>query len=174
VDSQLQRMAEPPASATANAGAALWSSSKPWRMLVVSSGLLTTLAVAAPFVLPGLATGPSAPSALDGCAMNNAIVDSVPRHYSAKVVALIPEDQVLPVTRTVESQVGAKINPGYLSLKRVGVESADRRLRTMAALPDNVTAKVGDLVEIVGRYRDPNLPCNFIPWTVTRVLGGNG
>ena len=167
--------------ATASAGASLWSRSKPWRVLVVSSGLLTTLAVAAPFVLPGLATGVSMPPAEDACATHTAPVgqhfssmDSVPRHYSGKVVAFYSEDQVLAATRGIESQVGAKINPGYLSLKRVGVESADGRLRTMAALPDNVTAKIGDFVDVLSRYRDPNLPCNFIPWTVTRVLGGAG
>lgn len=174
MDLQLQPMMERPASATASAGASLWSRSKSWRMLVVSSGLLTTLAVATPFVLPGLAPGTSVQPAEDACAMHAAGMDSAPQHSSGKVVAFYSEDQVLAATRRIESQLGAKINPGYLSLKRVGVESADGRLRTMAALPDNVTAKIGDFVDVLSRYRDPNLPCNFIPWTVTRVLSGTG
>jgi hypothetical protein len=41
---------------------------------------------------------------------------------------------------------------------------------TMAAVPENLTVKVGDLVELNTRYRDQSLPCHFVPWTISRQL----
>lgn len=153
-------------SATVGSGASLWSSSRPWRVLVVSSCLLTSLAISAPLVLPQVATGPSAQGS---CSLQ--IARTPVQVFGRVVAAFVPEDQVLSITRTVETQLGAKISPGYLSMRRVGVLPANGDRPTIAGVPDNVTApKVGDLVVLNSRYRDPNLPCNFVPWTVNRVL----
>jgi hypothetical protein len=40
----------------------------------------------------------------------------------------------------------------------------------MAAVPEYMTVKVCDLVEVNSRYRDPSLPCHFIPWTINRLV----
>jgi hypothetical protein len=75
----------------------------------------------------------------------------------------------------VEAQVGAKISPGYLALRRVHIAHPEQsNAFTFAAIPDDMAVKVGDPVEVSSRYRDPNLPCSFIPWTVSRVLDGSG
>ena len=40
----------------------------------------------------------------------------------------------------------------------------------MAVVPQNTAVKIGDLVELDGRYRDQSLPCHFFPWTINRVV----
>ena len=47
----------------------------------------------------------------------------------------------------------------------------------MAVIPEQMTVKIGDVVELNTRYRDASLPCHFIPWTINRLVdasaGGN-
>jgi hypothetical protein len=87
------------------------------------------------------------------------------------VTGFVPEAMVASTTRTVEAQLGAKISPGYVSFKRIRAIAypANGNWSTIAAFPDNMAPKVGDLVDLNSRYRDPNLPCSFIPWTVNSV-----
>jgi hypothetical protein len=40
----------------------------------------------------------------------------------------------------------------------------------MAAVPENLDVKIGDVVELNSRYRDPGLPCHFIPWTIDHLV----
>ncbi len=75
----------------------------------------------------------------------------------------------------MEAQLGAKVSPDYFSLTRVMVEiepaekgATDRT--TMAAIPESLAVKIGDLVELDGRHRDQSLPCHFIPWTINRLI----
>lgn len=145
--------------------ATLWSSSRAWRALVTTSCLLTALAICSPIVLPRAA------DSLAEKSCNQQIVGE-PRHFAARVTGFVPGDAVAATTRAVEARIGVKISPGYLPLRRISAVGlqASSRLSTMAAIPDNVTPKVGDIVDLIGRYRDPHLPCNFIPWTVNRVL----
>jgi hypothetical protein len=42
----------------------------------------------------------------------------------------------------------------------------------MAAVPEHMSVKIGDTVELNSRYRDPTLPCHFIPWTINRLVDG--
>jgi hypothetical protein len=39
----------------------------------------------------------------------------------------------------------------------------------MAAIPEHMVVKIGDTLELDSRHRDPSLPCNFIPWTISKV-----
>lgn len=131
-------------------------------MLVVSACLLTSLAISAPMVLP-------APGA---CALP---LTSIPRHVSGRVTGFVSHAWIASAMRGVETELGAPISPGYLSLKSVSVARPGQAAAfTIAAVPDNVIAKIGDKVELNSRYRDPNLPCNFVPWTVNRVMEGAG
>jgi len=49
-------------------------------------------------------------------------------------------------------------------------QSAANGQRTIAAIPPDMTVKVGDLVVLNTRYRDHSLPCHFIPLTISRVI----
>jgi hypothetical protein len=89
-------------------------------------------------------------------------------------MGFVPQEEVLAITRAVEARLGAKISPGYLNLKRVNVAHPGQSTPfTLAAISDTAVVKAGDMVELNSRYRDPNLPCSFIPWTVGRVLDGS-
>jgi hypothetical protein len=67
--------------------------------------------------------------------------------------------------------LGARINPDYFALKRATVERyPDGNRSTMAAIPENMDVKIGDLVELASRYRDRTLPCHFVPWTINRLV----
>jgi hypothetical protein len=160
----------------------LWSTAPAWRKLVVASGLLTSLAISAPMVLPGPDAIPSAASSPRAVGLPKEAeptqqsctsqLSGAPQPFTARVTRFVPSEQVLAVTRSVEAQEGAKISPAYLHLTRVAVEG-DRpngKFATMAAVPEYMTVKVGDLVEVNSRYRDPSLPCHFIPWTINRLV----
>ena len=79
-------------------------------------------------------------------------------------------DDAKRVVDNVEKSLGAKISPTYASWKRVNLVENNSTFSTSAALPPNLTVNIGDLVEASSRYRDPNLPCNFIPWIVVAVV----
>jgi len=86
-------------------------------------------------------------------------------------MSFVTDQQVLAITKIAEAQMGAKESPAYLPLKRVAVSVSwqNQNFRTMAAIPEHMIVKVGDTVELNSRYRDPSLPCNFIPWTIIQV-----
>ena len=99
-----------------------------------------------------------------------------PQHVRGRVTGFLSGDEALIRTRRIEAQLGAKVSPDYFSLARVMVEidpadkdrSSDRT--TMAAIPEAMAVKIGDLVELDGRHRDQSLPCHFIPWTINRLI----
>jgi hypothetical protein len=97
-----------------------------------------------------------------------------PDHVTGRVTQFVPAEQVLSATRAVEAQVGAKISPAYLPLRRAGIEGQNGSFSTMAAIPEYMTVKIGDLVELNSRYRDASLPCHFIPWTINRLVDRAG
>src|ERR1700674_4532916 len=64
--------------------------------------------------------------------------------------------------------------PTAAQLQRVAIEGyPGGNLRSMAAVPEHMTVKIGDLVEVNTRYRDPSLPCNFVPWIIDRPVDAN-
>ena len=89
-----------------------------------------------------------------------------------RVIEFMPSQQALAATRVMEAQLKAKISPAYLPLPRINVEAYPRNggWNGMVALPEGMTVKIGDVIEVATRYRDPEMPCNFIPWTVTRLV----
>jgi hypothetical protein len=96
-------------------------------------------------------------------------IADAPQHMTGRVTGFPSGEEVSAATKAVEAQLGAKINPAYLSLKRVTVEAYPQKgWSTMAAIPEHMAVKADDLVELNSRYRDPSLPCHFIPWTINR------
>jgi hypothetical protein len=85
------------------------------------------------------------------------------------VTSFLTDEQVSAATRSVEAQTGAKVNPAYLRLRHVSVRYA-QSLETIAAVPENMSVKIGDTVELKFRHRDPSLACHFIPVTINRLL----
>jgi hypothetical protein len=96
-------------------------------------------------------------------------IPDAPQHVTARVTGMVPSEEALAATRTVESQIGAKISPAYLTWPRVNAQLPTGQA-TLAAYPVSMNVKIGDLVELNTRYRDRSLPCHFIPWTINRVV----
>jgi hypothetical protein len=97
-----------------------------------------------------------------------------PQHVSGHVIGFISEEEASARTRSVEADLGAKISPAYVPLSRVTVEqyphAGNWATTTMAAIPEHMAVKIGDMVELSSRHRDQSLPCHFIPWTINRLV----
>jgi hypothetical protein len=97
-----------------------------------------------------------------------------PQIVTGHVIGFISDEEALARTRSVEADLGAKISPAYVPLSRVTVEqyphAGNWATTTMAAIPEHMAVKIGDLVELSSRHRDESLPCNFIPWTINRLV----
>jgi hypothetical protein len=99
-----------------------------------------------------------------------------PQHVTGKVIGFVPDEEASARTRSVEADLGAKISPAYVPLSRATVEQYQQPGRwssttTMAAIPEHLAVKIGDMVELSSRHRDQSLPCHFIPWTIDRLVG---
>jgi hypothetical protein len=132
-------------------------------------------APAAPLA-PGQATAQSASNAADsrsqpGPGCNLQIADE-PQHLTGRVTSFLAGEAALARMREIEAEVGAKMSPAYVSLDRVTVVRYPQgdSWSTMAAIPEGMTVKIGDLVELNSRHRDQSLPCHFIPWTINRLV----
>jgi hypothetical protein len=120
---------------------------------------------------PAAARSADAGAAQQTCA---APMADAPTHLIVRVTGVVPGEQASAATRTVEAQLGAKISPAYVSLPRVAIEGyPDTNIKSMAAVPERMTVKIGDLVEVNTRYRDASLPCHFIPWVINRPVDAN-
>jgi hypothetical protein len=97
-------------------------------------------------------------------------IPDVPQQFEARVTDTVPTAEVLTITRNVETQTGAKISPAYVAWFRVWAQSSANGQRTIAAIPPDMTVKIGDLVVLNTRYRDRSLPCHFVPLTINRVI----
>jgi hypothetical protein len=151
-------------------------------ILITIIGALVTAGVASATLSSGLIGGTPSGSHGDATPVAtkatvtqqscNAQNPSAPHDYTGLVIDFLTDDQVLTITRSVEAKSGAKVNPAYPPLKHVMIRGhlQNRSFETMAAVPAHISVKIGDTVELNSRYRDPTLPCHFIPWTVKRLL----
>jgi hypothetical protein len=134
-------------------------------VLVTTACLLTSLAVSAPLLLSQIVDPPAEQS----CSLQ---INTTPTSVAARVTGFVPQDAAVAAIREVEARLGGKISPEYLSLKRISATAlqANGNWSTHASITGNVLPKIGDVVELSSRYRDPTRPCNFIPWVVKRIL----
>jgi hypothetical protein len=151
-------------------------------ILITVVGALVTAGVATATVSSGvIGGGAGAPLGVAATVTSTAGVTqrsctaqnpSAPHGYTGVVTGFLTDDQVLTITRLVEARTSSKVNPAYLPLRHVMIKGhwQNRSFETMAAIPADISVKVGDAVELSSRYRDPTLPCHFVPWTITRLL----
>lgn len=153
-------------------------------ILITVVGALITAGIATITLSPGLIgaarPGPpgAAPAVTSKAAVTqqtcNARLPSAPDQLTGVVTGLISDEHALAITRSVEAQLGSKTNPAYPPLKHAWVRIfwGNQTLQTMAAIPVSLSVKIGDRVELNSRYRDPTLPCHFIPWTIKSLFNG--
>jgi len=152
-------------------------------IIITIIGALVTGGIAGAAVSPRLIGGGPAGRRGDAIGSNaveiqqrcNAQNPPGPQNYTGLVAGFLTDEQVMQITKAVEAQLGSKVNPAYLPLRHVmaRVHWQDRDLQTMAAIPAQLSVKTGDAVELSSRYRDPTLPCHFIPWTIKRLINAD-
>lgn len=151
-------------------------------ILITIIGALITAGIAAAAVSPSLIGGKSAGPPGDAVSATStpAVTEqscttqlpNAPQNVNGLVTGFLTDEQVLAITRSVEAQLGTKVNPAYPPLKHAMVRGLQNGFETMAAVPEHMSVKIGDTVELNSRYRDPTLPCHFIPWTINRLVDG--
>jgi hypothetical protein len=80
----------------------------------------------------------------------------------ARVLRILSDEEKANVIARNEAYYGAKVNPLYLPNARVLVQRPNSA-PTIAVAPRNWQGQPGDIVVIKGAYRDPALPCHFVP-----------
>jgi hypothetical protein len=135
------------------------------------TSLFPPAASVAPEVHPDIA--PSAEPAIAQSAPSGVCSGNIPlqpAHVTGSVVAFFSDEEAQRIQR-VEASLGVKMSAAYASLPRVKVvRSDDNSWSTMAAIPENMSVKLGDLVELNSRYWDQSIPCAYIPWTINRLI----
>jgi hypothetical protein len=128
-----------------------------------ASPALETHLDAAPLAEPAVARSSASPAC-------GGKIPSEPQHVTGRVTAFLSDEDAQERTRMVEISLGLKSSAAYASLPRVNVVRSDGRGSTMASIPENMTVKLGDMVELNSRRWDQNIPCAFIPWTINRLI----
>jgi hypothetical protein len=158
---------------------AYWLGAPAWHALLSGAGLLISLA-GCTGVLPGQPdAATNVQSATAAATPPETCMPQVPAEavvVTGRVTGFLSDEEALAATRKVEAQLGGKVSPAYLHLKRVTmvVYSPTGDFLSMAAVPDSMKVRVGSLVDVNARRRDPALPCNFIPWVITHVADHAG
>ena len=70
-----------------------------------------------------------------------------------------------------QAQLHAQLNPAYVNNLRAVITPEGTELRFIALVPASMTVKTGDVVEFNGGYKDPSLPCAYVPNLVSRIIG---
>jgi hypothetical protein len=158
-------------------GASLWRDAPAWRNLVVGAACLTALAVATPFFDRSSApaagelakeSGKTAPEPQSSCPLKPGLLSPA---GAGKVVGFMSSEQALDLTQRTEAERQAKLNPAYINNLRVFVRSDGSPMRFIAIVPATMTVKIGDQVEFGGAYRDPSLPCHYMPPLTAKIAG---
>jgi hypothetical protein len=143
----------------------LWRDAPAWRNLLVAALAITTALAAMPLIETGTeqATSP----ACQGKALPQSHV--VRR---GQIVGFLSTEQANNALQYTQSQSGMTISPEYVANLRslVHLDGAAAGSRSIYLVPQNMTVRNGDRVEVIGGRLDPNLPCHYIPNIITRDL----
>ncbi len=125
----------------------------------------------------GLATGPAAhaSAASPACAITEKSLPKRPQHYRGISQGLALEADIKSQTDIAIARSGAPLSPKYEKLPRIDAIYVDQGVKhsTIAAVTDGHVPPKGEKIELASRYRDPDQPCSFIPWTVVPTLASN-
>jgi len=158
-------------------GLSLWRDAPAWRNLVGGAACLTALAVATPFF--GRANAPAAgesakvsektaPEPQSSCPLKPGLLSPA---GAGKVVGFMSLEQARDLTQRTEAERQAKLNPLYIDNLRAFVRPDGSPMRFIAIVPATLAVKIGDQVEFGGAYRDPSLPCHYMPPLISKIAG---
>jgi hypothetical protein len=110
----------------------------------------------------------------DTCALN---AWGAPKHaltYPGVARGPATKSEIDSQTAIAVSRARAPLSPKYADMPRAFVyfQMGGKRRGTIAAVVDGVMPKPGEAVTLVERHRDPDVPCAFVPWTITKETAG--
>jgi regulator of extracellular matrix RemA (YlzA/DUF370 family) len=155
----------------------LWRNAPAWRNLVIGAACLTAFTVATPFlsrtnelVREGgkIATEPQTTvEPQSSCPLKPGQIFT---GNAGKVVGFLSPEQALDLMQRAEAQLHAKLNPAFLKNPRAVITPDGTQLRLVALVPATVTVNIGDQVVYNGAYKDPGLPCHYMPNLISNVI----
>ncbi len=122
-----------------------------------------------------LCLAPACARAAESCALDSKAAPTKPDYLEAVVLGPASDADVLAQTRIAIERVHAPVSPAYVKLPRIDAlfkDPAGGQHRTIAAVISGPLPARGAHVTLATRYRDPNVPCAFIPWTVAQKGSG--
>jgi len=110
----------------------------------------------------------------DTCALNAWGAPKLALTYPGVARGPATKQEIASQTAIAVSRARAPLSPKYADLPRAFVyfQMGGKRHGTIAAVVDGVMPKAGEAVTLVERHRDPDAPCAFVPWTITRGTPG--
>ena len=147
----------------------LWKTAPAWKLLVASTSVLVVSAVLSPLL--GLRASDATSSPVDTVAASPTPTTSCPiANWSTPggegtIVGFMSASQSATLLARTQASVNATINPAFVHNVRavIGIPDARSGRKAIALVPAGMTVKPGDKVRYDGGYRDPKLPCNYVP-----------
>jgi len=145
----------------------LWRDAPGWRTLIIAAIGISAALVALPLIETST---DQAQTDMKAC-QAKPFPFSHPARQGEVVGFLSPEQADNAVQRT-QAQLGRTINPDYLSNVRslVHLDGGVQGSRYIYLVPQGMSVRMGDRVEVIGGRIDPNLPCQYVPALITRDL----
>ena len=108
------------------------------------------------------------------CRLDPSAAPEIADTYPGIVRGPATAQEVLAQTAIAVTRVRAPLSAKYEDLPRVFVIYVANGARhgTIAAVIDGDIPQPGEAVVVASRHRDPDSPCAFIPWTVTKGAPG--
>jgi len=144
----------------------LWRDASGWRNLTLSAIGLSAALIALP-----LATVPSADVANSDVACHSNAATFAGASGHGQVVGFLTSDQATKLLQNTQFTSRMAITPDYLANLRglVHLDGSLEGARNIYLVPQGMTVKIGDHVEVAGGRIDPSLPCHYIPNLIVRL-----
>ena len=153
----------------------LWAAAPAWRLLVASTSVLVASAVLTPLLLARGTDGTPLPVTVTPAPAGSCpIANWSSPGGGGTVVGFMSASQAASLLARTQASVGASINPAFLHNARavIGVPDAHSGRKAIALVPAGLTVKPGDRVTYAGGFRDPSLPCNYVPPLISGPIPG--
>jgi hypothetical protein len=106
----------------------------------------------------------------DTCALNAWGAPKTAHTYPGVARGPATKQEIDSQTAIAVSRAHAPLSPKYADMPRAYVyfQMGGKRQGTIAAVVDGAMPKPGEAVTLLERHRDPDAPCAFVPWTITK------
>lgn len=149
----------------------LWRNAPAWRNLVIGAAGLTAFTVATPFLSRtnelAVDAGKAVAEPQSSCPLKPGPIFP---GSSGKVVGFLLQEQAQTLTQRTEAQLQAKLNPAFVNNLRAVITPEGTQSRLVALVPATMAVNIGDQVVFTGGYKDPSLPCHYMPNLISKII----